>query len=567
MIFDFQRAGARSALEYAVAILSNGDRAPEEKSPNSERVELFRNRVADSMDSEQLRKAVTAVAQLSDDEQLQFCRDVLTDSHRHTGAYLDAALSEQLTSFSMLSGAIRFEHDLAALAALGAAKSRKEKGLSEPHLCLQNETLGLFVELASQAFKWPMSVTIGDPLVEKTNAKVATIISCPPFGSTMNDLSDLSSKAKNFLGDDGAKTRISSECVALASAMASATERVVIVVSESFLFRMVSTEKALRETLVENGLNSVFSLPPGAIGGTQMKSALLVIDVDEPPKKSVRLVDASVEPFSIKSDRGRATLQTQWQMSSLVQPRSEIGTQAIDVPISHIQQNNFALTYDRYVETWHSRALKHFLQKSSASSMDECVEIIRPTALPKAEYGGKRLRELSPSDSLPSGRFGKPSRVIEVPMEHEVRARKQAVQAGDVLLSFKGTIGSVGIIDREFKDDKATEFWTAGQSFLILRPTPNGGLTSEALYLYLSSQSVHEQLKSLASGTTIPVLSIKDIKLLGIPVPTAQEQHEIKQEYANIQIMHHEIEQLQKKAADLRKNSWPSKQITAEMPL
>ena len=98
---------------------------------------------------------------------------------------------------------------------------------------------------------------------------------------------------------------------------------------------------------------------------------------------------------------------------------------------------------------------------------------------------------------------------------------------GDLLLSIKGTIGAVALVPDDAAVDGDSGFWTAGQSFMVLRPR-KGGCSSIALFEYLSNNAVRETLRSLAGGAGIPTVSIKDLRQFKVPILTPVEEAEIE---------------------------------------
>ena len=131
---------------------------------------------------------------------------------------------------------------------------------------------------------------------------------------------------------------------------------------------------------------------------------------------------------------------------------------------------------------------------------------------------------------------------------------------GDLLLSIKGTIGSVALVPDAAAVDGDSGFWTAGQSFMILRPR-KGEVSGIALYEYLSNRAVRETLRSLAGGAGIPTISIKDLREFKVPIPSRNEEAEIETAFWARQSQLSEVQALLAQIEKNRNASWPNDKL------
>ena len=122
------------------------------------------------------------------------------------------------------------------------------------------------------------------------------------------------------------------------------------------------------------------------------------------------------------------------------------------------------------------------------------------------------------------------------------------------------TIGVVGLVPDDVPREGKDTIWTAGQSLMILRPK-KGGISSIALYEYLSSEWVKEALRSLAYGAGIPTISIKDLKEFRVPVPSAEEEDEIEAAFRDRQHRMAQVRAILKDIEQARDASWPHREI------
>ena len=91
------------------------------------------------------------------------------------------------------------------------------------------------------------------------------------------------------------------------------------------------------------------------------------------------------------------------------------------------------------------------------------------------------------------------------------------VKENDLVISIKGTLGKVGIITKDLENT------IPGTSLCILRPHTSSIVPGFYIFQYLRSSIGQTMITSSSQGVAIPFLSIKDLKNLSIPIPTAEE--------------------------------------------
>ena len=102
--------------------------------------------------------------------------------------------------------------------------------------------------------------------------------------------------------------------------------------------------------------------------------------------------------------------------------------------------------------------------------------------------------------------------------EIEGKYKNSRVQAGDVLISVKGTIGEVGIVPSGFSGNIARE---------IARIRPNGKANAEYIAYQLQAPQTQRRIKSVTVGTTRLEFSIAAVKSFEIALPPLGEQRGI----------------------------------------
>lgn len=103
-------------------------------------------------------------------------------------------------------------------------------------------------------------------------------------------------------------------------------------------------------------------------------------------------------------------------------------------------------------------------------------------------------------------------------MNHKNRLDTYKLEPYDVLLSTKGTIGKVAIIG---KIDKPM---IASQAIQVIRLKEDKEEKAIILYMFLKSNIGQTILSSITSGTVMPQISTVEVKSLGIPKLTEENE-------------------------------------------
>jgi type I restriction-modification system DNA methylase subunit len=342
--------------------------------------------------------------------------------------------------------------------------------------------------------------------------------------------------------------------------------RTLILVAEGELFRMVGAEAVVRRHLIESErLTAVLGVPPGLFySSTMVKLGLLVI-AEKPLKRStVRFVDISHKGLSYRGTRGRFEFDfdPQTETAELISGQAPADkTMGRDVSYDEIFEHNFVLTPDRYLNAGLRDRIDMLMRDADAATLPDVAELIRPANLQKSLGEDYTIFEASPGDIGDRGYLDQPGRSFTVDRATYTRALNQRVQPGDVLLSIKGTIGVVGLVPENVPHEGETAIWTAGQSLMILRPKKRGGMDPITLYEYLTDETVNEFIKSLAGGSVIQNLGMKDLKAFPVPVPSKQIMQDVRARFMARQALLDEVEAIHRRIAAERAEQWPHAQL------
>jgi type I restriction enzyme M protein len=268
----------------------------------------------------------------------------------------------------------------------------------------------------------------------------------------------------------------------------------------------------------------------------------------------VLLCDADQTAWVRQGGRGRNSKLIGWkEISEIVNQRQADGP-AILVTKDEIKANEYDLTVSRYVLGRASRAMKALAQQEKTARLEDVAELIRAQALKedKTPQGDEYL-EVGPKDIGEDGYIIEPEKCLKLSGRVRDRAELQRLHPGDVLLVAKGSVGKVALVG-----DNCGDNWVASQAYQVIRLGPNSPVQSpEFLYRYLASPLVKAYLGEQTTGTTIPMLSTKEIKGLLVPVPSIEKQKQVSQTHKEILAAHERIRAIQQEIKALDQQYWP----------
>jgi type I restriction enzyme M protein len=486
---------------------------------------------------------------------------LLTDgaNQKFNFAWMSRGAAKQVAKFAQEASSVRCSFDLALHPALHAAitdgNERTVRFVSKA------QEICDLANLSAIMLGVDLDVVPANPLY-RFDADVFDVeIIMPPFGAALEGRDALPVSVLERIGASG-YGRLHHEAVAIADMLVNAENaRAVLGLTSGALFRSVGVEAAVRDELVTSGrLAAVFAVPPGMMySGTMITTALLVLEPGGKDLETVRFINLSDGHFSAKGNRGRleARQDVGWN-DALEGPSLESCSR--DVSIDEIHEQGRILTVDRYLKDQASQALDGFLDKYEIASLADLVDLIRPMSLPKTETGDELIYEAAPKDVDEAGFLRWPQKEVRIDRGAMRKARNQQVLPGDVLLAAKGTIGIVGLVPDGVPDKHAERLWTAGQSFMILRPKGKR-ILPEVLFEYLSSDAMQKHLHSRAGGTAIQALNARDLKNLSVPVPSMAEQARIREAFNARQDKFSELSRIRQDIQKMKSRSWPHEHL------
>lgn len=414
----------------------------------------------------------------------------------------------------------------------------------------------------------PVSIETAWPFQRNEHGTSQVEVSFPAFGANMTNTDGVPHATLSGLGLREAKiARLSMESLAVADALEHTKGKVIISVSDGALFRMVGTEPVARRNLLDSGrLQAVMSVPAGLMfTHTSIKTNILVLNDTDTLCRQVRFADLAHESLAHKGHRSRFDVENNVNWASVLTWDAPVDRTLLrDIEHDEIHENNVVLLPDRYLNVGARERLDVFLEQSDVAELEELVELIRPASLTQDDDGEYTLFEASPSDLNERGFIRQPGRAITVERAKYNKAFNQQLRPGDVLLSIKGNVGVVAMVSSDVPKEGEKEIWTAGQSMMILRPKKRVGMSSLALYEYLSNDTVQEFLRSLAGGAAIQNLAMKDLKSFPVVMPDGEEIERVKAGFEERQAIFDQIAELQKQLLDVRDQGWPHDQLKSD---
>ncbi len=335
--------------------------------------------------------------------------------------------------------------------------------------------------------------------------------------------------------------------------LATATKRVVVGVPNSVLFGTFS-ESHLRRDLIEAGqVEAVIALPPGLLSGAGIPLAIMVLRPAGGSER-VRFVAPHEGRYSRKGDKGTRTDLVDISGLIALLNGEEVPGQTKDITNHDIRNDSYQLQPNRYVTSVDQQRAEKALAGMHRVRLGDMVETVRPITYKASDGPAFDVREVSISD-LKSGTFiCEPEKVVEVAGELEDKVARQALKPLDIIVTIKGTVGRVGLVPITAKSSETP--WVLGQSSIALRVKEESPLDARVLFTFLRSELGQELLKSIVSGAAIPLIQLRELLALSVPVPSQSDATRFIDTFERQASIQAEIDRLTKEQAQLSAGLW-----------
>lgn len=306
--------------------------------------------------------------------------------------------------------------------------------------------------------------------------------------------------------------------------------RAVVAVPNGLLFSP-GAERSLREDLLaKKQIEAVVALPAALLPNTALPFSLLILNRENTSDEIV-FVDGAKDALFKKDGRGRAVLTAWEQIADLVLFRIENDISRI-VSVEDVLGNDAQLQVNRYCKSSDGEAVEALLTKFPNRALVELVSIVRPLPISNSDEG-IAVQEVGPADFPEYGYAQIPGREVFITEAAFAKGRKQFLRPFDIAITIKGSVGKVAIFPPEI-DAGESAGWVAGQSCLVLRVDDGGIIDPRVLFSFLKSEIGQASLKQIISGASVPLIQLRELEKIRIPVPDRLEQEKTIETFEKI---------------------------------
>ena len=368
--------------------------------------------------------------------------------------------------------------------------------------------------------------------------RAACVLACPPFGMPVHD-----SRLAQWDSSNGeaANRFVRSETWAVRELVNRASKKAVFLVPPGVLFTR-GQEQRLREYLLHRGgecneLHSVVALPSGAVSGTNLGSAVVVLTPDH-GNNDILMVDLGL------SRRSMANLDDLVRTHRRVAlGQEEDPERACRVTRGDIMRNEVSFAPSRYLR-------KSVEVGPNAVPLDVICEVVRAPVLARDEKAVELLELGIPE----LGGWAPVGHGLEKKARVKGRKGMPTLEPGDLVLSIKGSIGKAGFVGNVEPDAVVVS-----QSCVALRIVPNqrDKVSAEFLLMYLRSEAGQAQLESLQAGATVQHVSPQSLLTsFLVPMPAAEELAAVEADYRSLCQLELDIKRVQQQMAEIAQSRW-----------
>ena len=308
-----------------------------------------------------------------------------------------------------------------------------------------------------------------------------------------------------------------------------------------------------REELVQkNWLDAVIALPSGVNSATNLEGLLLVLKKDRAVGDPIQMVAAQELLIQRKGKSSKQLWDTNGvkELTQLLNHRRD-SSYARLIPAQELEANGFSFQVSRYLHSEDDLVLQRYLDSRTTVQLGDLAEIKRPAAsLGSQQDKGIEVREVTSGDIDDSGQLLQGSRLIRLPEAALAKGRQHLLERGDVLLSIKGGLGKVSVVQDL---DHPT---VPGQAFCVVRLRPNAPLTPAALVQYLRSAVGQTLLRKAGQDLNVSFVPMGEVKGLPIVIPSASELQRAESLEKESVAISREVEELSRRLQLLLRQGW-----------
>jgi len=372
-----------------------------------------------------------------------------------------------------------------------------------------------------------------------------SVLSFPPYG-LKQELDIQGDKFKRFKFQKGSVLDVAH----FEHILSQTKYKAVVLMPVGFTYRIGSEEEFRKYLIEKNYLKAIIQLPPNLHSATSVETTFFIIDKRRKEDNKVMFINLKDERF-IKREGRQLVLNSIDDIVDIYKNTKELENISKVVSKEEIVNNNYSFAIDRYVITKKAKEFQKILETFTLVNLENIADIKR-SQLFKDEEKGLEIYEISPSDFNGAGFTLECGKIKKIELQ-EKRLNTYKLEAYDVLLSTKGTIGKVAIIG------EISNSVVASQAIQVIRIQEIGKKEMAiALYMFFKSDLGQAVLGQLVAGTAMPQIATTEIKKLRIPLFSKDEQNELFLNFNNEIDLFNEINNIKVNIRQLH-NSFLSK--------
>lgn len=346
------------------------------------------------------------------------------------------------------------------------------------------------------------------------------------------------------------KTR-SMTVLAVRHILAQTKGRAVVTITNSLLFSS-GAERNLREDLLkQQQIEAVVAMPAGILEMTAIPFVILVLNTGK-PCETVRFVNADTPQFKEAVSRTKSRLINVDELIAAVLEGSDSDS-IRNVSTKEILENDAQLQVNRYVLSSFEQKVGRILATMERQPLANIATLVKPMANRIAD-NGIAIFEVGAADLPDYGYIHTASKQIQVELRID-KIKEQFLRADDIILIIKGNLGKVGIVPRDVPP-QGENGWIAGQSAVVIRLEKSSVIDPRALFMLLRSEFGKELVKTLASGSAISFVQLRELTQLKIPIPSLLESENAIAALIEEETLQFQISELQLRQAALSARLW-----------
>ena len=331
--------------------------------------------------------------------------------------------------------------------------------------------------------------------------------------------------------------------------LAQTKDRAVVLMPVGFTYR-TGNEELFRKYLIEqNYLEGIVQLPPNLHSATSIETTFFIIskirNQHALKPDDIMFINLKDESF-IKREGRQLVFKSVDEIRDIYINKKEIKNISALISREEIAENNYSFAIDKYVVNEKTKEVQKELEKFELIKLEDIADV-RKSQLFKDEEKGLEIFEISPSDFNKAGFTLECGKIKKIELQKN-RLDTYKLEPYDVLLSTKGTIGKVAIIG---KIDKPI---IASQAIQVIRLKEDKEEKAIILYMFLKSNIGQTILSSITSGTVMPQISTVEVKSLGIPKLTEENEKTIFLNFNNEIEMYNKIHHLEQEIEKIHNN-------------